>query len=230
MPKKLSINVTLIEALEQMPGYAKFMKYMFTKKRLVSFKDNEIIQHCSAITTRSLVQKKEDSGAFTIPSTIGLLHFVKGLYDLGASINLMSLYSYKKLVLGDPKPTAMLLLMADQTVKRLICILHDVLVKLDSFIFPADFMILGCEVNFKVRIILRIPFLGTGRSLVFMEKGKMKFWLNSEEVTFNICRSRKQSGELQSVFSITYRVENSSEVQIEEHLGVEALAAVVMNF
>ena len=35
--KQLSINVPLIEALEQMPGYAKFMKYMVTKKRFVSF-------------------------------------------------------------------------------------------------------------------------------------------------------------------------------------------------
>uniref|UniRef100_M1D846 Integrase core domain containing protein n=1 Tax=Solanum tuberosum TaxID=4113 RepID=M1D846_SOLTU len=43
-------------------------------------------------------------------------------------------------------------------------------------------------------------------------------------------RSMKQSGELQSVSAITYRVESGSEVQIEERLGVEALAAVKMNF
>ena len=64
------------------------------------------------------MQKKEDSGAFTIPCTIGLLYFVKALCDLGASINLMSLSIYKKLGLDDPKPTMMRLLMADQTVKR----------------------------------------------------------------------------------------------------------------
>ena len=63
------------------------------------------MQHCSAIATRSLVQKKEDPGAFTIPCTIGLLHFAKALCDLGASINLMPLSIYKKLGLGDPKPT-----------------------------------------------------------------------------------------------------------------------------
>ena len=75
------------------------------------------MQHCSVIATRSLVQKKEDPGAFTIPFTIGLLHFAKALCDLGASINLMPLSIYKKLGLGDPKPTAMRLLMADRTVK-----------------------------------------------------------------------------------------------------------------
>ena len=82
---------------------------------------------------------------------------------------------YKKLGLGDPKPTAMRLLMADRTVKRPLEILHDVLVKVESFIFTIDFVILDCEVDFEVPIILGRPFLATGRTLVDMEKGKMKF-------------------------------------------------------
>ena len=71
MLKQLSINISLIESLKQMYGYAKFMKDMVTKKRLVNFEDDDRKQHCNAIATRSLVQKKEDSGAFTIPCTIG---------------------------------------------------------------------------------------------------------------------------------------------------------------
>ncbi|KAK4727053.1 hypothetical protein R3W88_031970 [Solanum pinnatisectum] len=98
--KQLSINVPLIEALEQMPWYAKFMKDLVTKKMAVSFEDDDRLQHCSAIATRSLVQKKEDPGAFTIPCTIRLLLFAKALCDLGASINLMPLSIYKKLGLG----------------------------------------------------------------------------------------------------------------------------------
>ena len=129
MLKTLSINVPLVEALEQMPGYAKFMKDLVTKKRSVTFEDDDKMQHCSAIVTSSLVQKKKDPGAFTIPCTIELLHFVKTLCDLGASINLMPLSIYKKLGLGDPKPTAMRLLMVDRTVKWPIVILQHVLVK-----------------------------------------------------------------------------------------------------
>ncbi|KAK4721669.1 hypothetical protein R3W88_011902 [Solanum pinnatisectum] len=109
----------LIEALEKMPGYAKFMKDLVTKKRVVSFEDEKKLQHCSAIATRSIMQKKGDPGAFTIPCTIGMLHFAKALCDLSASINLMPLSIYKKLGLGAPKPTAMRL----------------------PFIFPADFLI-----------------------------------------------------------------------------------------
>ena len=89
------------------------------------------MHHCRTIATRSLLQKKEDPGAFTIRCTIGLLHFAKALCDLGASINLIPLSIYKKFGFGDPKPTAMRLMMADRTVKRPIGILHDVLVKVE---------------------------------------------------------------------------------------------------
>ena len=54
-------------------------------------------------------------------------------------------------------------------------------------------------------IILGRTFPATGRALVDMEKGQMKFWLNNEEVTFNICRSTRQSGEHQSVSAISYK-------------------------
>ena len=145
-----------------MPGYAKFMKHMVTEKRSVSFEDDDWMQHCIVIARRSLVQKKEDPGAFTIPCTTGLLHFAKALCDLGGNINLMPFSIYKKLDLGDLKPTLMLLLMDDRTVKRPIGILHDVLVKVD-------------------------------------------FKLNNKDATFNICRSMKKSGELQTVSAISYK-------------------------
>ena len=172
MLKQIFINVLLIDTLGKMPGYAKFMKDMVTKKRLVSFEDDDKIQHCSAIATRSLVQKKEDPGAFTIPCTIELLHFAKALCDLIAIINLMPLSIYMKLGLGDPEPTTMRLLMADRTVKRPIGVLRDVLDKVESFIFSVNFVILDCEVDFEVPIILRRQFFATVSALVDMEKGQ----------------------------------------------------------
>ena len=117
----------------------------------------------------------------------------------------MPLSIYKKLGLGDPKHTAMRLLLADRTVKSPIGILHDVLVKVESFIFLENFFILDCEDDFEVPIILWRTFVDTGRALVYMEKGQMKFRLNNEEGTYNICRSMRQSGELQSAFAISQK-------------------------
>ena len=54
-------------------------------------------------------------------------------------------------------------------------ILQDVLIKVESLIFPADFVVLDCEVDFDVPIILGRPFLATSRALVDMVKGKMEF-------------------------------------------------------
>ena len=54
-------------------------------------------------------------------------------------------------------------------------------------------------------IILWRSFLATGRALVDMEKGQIKFWLNNEEATFNICKTMRQSGELQSVSAIDHK-------------------------
>ena len=62
---------------------------------------------------------------------------------------------------------------------------------MESFIFPADFVILDCEVDFEVPIILGKTFLSTGRALVDMEKGQIAFRLNNEKATFNICRTMR---------------------------------------
>lgn len=100
-----------------MPGYVKFMKDLLKKKRAVSYELIDTVHHCSAIATRSLVQKKADPGAFTIPCTVGSLNFAKALCDLRATINLMLLSVYSKLGLGDPTPTNMRLVIADRLVK-----------------------------------------------------------------------------------------------------------------
>ena len=71
MLNQLSINVPLVEALEQMLGYAKFLKDLVTKKSSVTFEDDDRLHPCSAIATRSLVQMKQDPDAFTILCTIG---------------------------------------------------------------------------------------------------------------------------------------------------------------
>ncbi|XP_070055093.1 uncharacterized protein [Nicotiana tomentosiformis] len=70
MMKSLSINVPLVEALEQMPGYSKFIKDLITKKRSMNCESIKITHQVSTIV-HSMAPKLEDLGAFTIPCTIG---------------------------------------------------------------------------------------------------------------------------------------------------------------
>ena len=104
--KKLHINIPFADALEQMPSYVKFMKDILSKKRRLSdFKTVNLTKECSAILQRKLPQKLKDPGSFTIPCTIGNSIFERALCDLGASINLMPLSIFRRLRLGEARPT-----------------------------------------------------------------------------------------------------------------------------
>ncbi|XP_070057205.1 uncharacterized protein [Nicotiana tomentosiformis] len=127
-----------------MPGYAKFMKDLVTKKRSINYETIKMTHQVSAIV-HSMAQKLEDPSAFTIPCTIRSADFAKALCDLGAV--------FKTLGIRQPRPKSMRLQMADQTMKRPLGIIDDVLVRVDKFILPADFVILDCEVDYEVPII-----------------------------------------------------------------------------
>ncbi|XP_070014410.1 uncharacterized protein [Nicotiana sylvestris] len=161
----LSINMPLVKAIEQMLGYAKFMKDLVTKKRSMDCETIKMTHQVSAIV-HSMAPKLEDPSAFIIPCTIGSADFSKALCDLGASINLMPYSVFKTLGIRQPRPTSMRLQMADRTMKRPLDIIDDVLVQVDKFILPVDFVILNCEIDYEVPIILGRPFLATGKALV----------------------------------------------------------------
>ncbi|XP_060170453.1 uncharacterized protein LOC132601375 [Lycium barbarum] len=227
--KQLSIYIPLVVALEQMLGYSKFMKHLVTKRRHYSFETMGGTHHYSSIVTKALVQKKQDPRAFTIPCTMERYKFAKALCDLGASINLMPLAIFNKLGLGTPQPTTMRLLIAHRTVKKRMAILYYVLVRVDRFIFSADFMILDCEVNFEVPMILGRPFLAMGHSLMDVERGDLKFRMNNEEITFHICKSTKQPADI-SVMSVIDTINEAMETTVEhEHMGA-MFATVLLNY
>ena len=89
----------------------------------------------------------------------------------------MPLSIYKKLSLGEVKPTITLLLLADLSIKHLRGILEDVLMKVNIFIFPSDFVIFNMEKDLEIPTILRRPFFTTKRILIDIKKGKLTLWV-----------------------------------------------------
>ncbi|KAL5754189.1 hypothetical protein ACOSP7_022409 [Xanthoceras sorbifolium] len=153
--KKLYINIPFAEALAQMPTYVKFLKEIISNKcRLADFETVALTEECSAIIQNKLPPKLKDPGSFTIPCTIGKSDFGKALCDLGASINLMPHSVFRKLGLGEVKATNVTLQLADRLVKYPHGIIEDVLVKVDKFYFPVDFIILQMEEDVEVPLIL----------------------------------------------------------------------------
>ncbi|XP_070022217.1 uncharacterized protein [Nicotiana sylvestris] len=223
------VNIPLIEALKEMPRYAKMMKDLMSRK--FNFQDLVMItltQTCSAVVTRPIAEKLSDPGSFTIPCTIGNFAFAKALCDLGASINLMPLDIYKRLGIGRARPTSMLLQLADRTVKCPFDILDDVLIQVGKFVFPADFVILDCKVDEEISIILGRPFLATGRALIDCETGELKMRLNDKEITFNVQKSMRRPSEFANcslIDVVDVIVEFDDEVLTSE----DTLAACLMN-
>ncbi|XP_019241564.1 PREDICTED: uncharacterized protein LOC109221543 [Nicotiana attenuata] len=203
-----------------------------TKKRTTKNEVVNVTHRVSSIIATSTVQKKEDPGAFTIPCTIGAHDFARALCDNGASINLMPLAIYKGEGLGMPKPTSMRLQMADRSIKRTVGIFDDVLVKVGKFHLLADFVILNCEVDKEIPIILGRPFLATGRALMDSERNEIKFRVNDEEVTFQASKGMKLPHEYESisVIDVVDEVEDAVEMKMEEQCLGEALAAILVNF
>ena len=99
---KLEINIPFVEALAQMPHYAKLMKDILNKKRKLD--EDEVVSlsaNCSAIIHKNLPLKVQDPRSFNIPYTIGNYEFGRALCDFGSSINLMPLSVVKRLSLGE---------------------------------------------------------------------------------------------------------------------------------
>ncbi|XP_009621996.1 uncharacterized protein [Nicotiana tomentosiformis] len=114
MLKQIHVNIPLIDALREMPGYAKMMKDVISRK--FDFQDLATVtltQTCSDVVTRPIAEKLSDPGSFTIPCTI-------------------------------------------------------------------DFIILDCQVDKEILIILGRSFLDTGRALIDCETGELKMRLNNE--------------------------------------------------
>ena len=199
--KKLHINIPFSDALEQMPSYVKFMKDILSQKRILAdFETVNLTEECSAILQRKLPQKLKDPGSFTIPCTIGNAIFERALCDLGASINLMPLSIFKRLGLGEARPTTVTLQLADRSLKHPRGIIEDVLVKVDKFIFPVDFIVLDMEEDKEIPIILGRPFLATGRAMIDVQRGELKLRVQEEEVKFNVFEAVRHPAESDTCF------------------------------
>ncbi|XP_070036242.1 uncharacterized protein [Nicotiana tomentosiformis] len=166
---------------------------------------------------KDLVTKKKNVNFETIKLRKSFVSF-EGKYQLHA------LCRFKKLGLGDPRSTSMKLLMADRTLNKPLGVIDDVLVKVDHFYFVADFVILDCEVDMKISIILGRPFLATGRAICDVEVGEIKFRLNDEEVIFLIQNSMKQP-HYNGVISVVDVVDDD----MEDIFMEKALQAVLLN-
>ncbi|XP_073138371.1 uncharacterized protein [Henckelia pumila] len=178
------------DALSQMPNYAKFLKDLLkNKKKLNDLTQVTLNEGCLAMMQNCLPSKSQDPGSFSIPCQIGNFSFDNVLCDLGSSINLMSYSLAQKLGIGNIKSANISLKFADRSIKYPRGIVENVLVKIDKFIYPVDFVVLDMDEDYEVPIILGHHFLAISRALIDVEKGELVLRMNDEQVVFSMLQS-----------------------------------------
>ena len=146
--------------------------------------------------------KYKDPGSPTISMNIRETCVDKALMDLGASVNLLPYSVYKQLGLGELKPTTITLSLADRSVKIPKGIVEDVLMKVDKFYYPVDFVVLNTELVAEgtnhVPIILGRPFLATSNAIINCRNGVMQLTfcnMTSELNIFHLSNKHKSMEE-----------------------------------
>lgn len=186
MLNKVQVSIPFCEALEQMLVYAKFMKELLSGKHKLKYDENTALtKKCSASIQRKLPPKLTDPCRFTISCSICSLIIGNALYDLGTSINLMSLSIRRKLKCGEPKATKMTLPLVHRSITYPYVVLEDILVRVNGLMSSNNFVILYMLEDFEPLLILRRPFLATGKALIDVELGELTLRFHKEKVVFN---------------------------------------------
>ncbi|KAM1059014.1 hypothetical protein ACFX2B_023592 [Malus domestica] len=170
---KVQINLPLLDAIKQIPSYAKFLKELCSKKKkFLEYEKVILSEQCSAVLLHKLPPKKKDPGSFTISCE------------------------------GELKPTSVSLQLADRSVTYPLGILEDVIIKVDKFYLPADFIVLDMEEDKEVPLILGRPFMATARTLIDVEAGTLTLRVQGESVVFKLFEAVKRPFEPEECFRV----------------------------
>ncbi|KAL6327794.1 hypothetical protein AAG906_025659 [Vitis piasezkii] len=175
--------------MEEIKGKKKDIRLNVNKKAFLTEQVSAIIQCKSPL-------KYKDPRCPTISVMIGGKVVKKALLDLGASVNLLPYSVYKQLGLGELKPTSITLSLADRSVKIPRGIIEDVLVQVDNFYYPVDFVVLDMDPIMKeanyVPIILGRPFLATSNPVINCRNGLMQLTFGNMTLELNIFHMSKK--------------------------------------
>nr|GEY60378.1 reverse transcriptase domain-containing protein [Tanacetum cinerariifolium] len=192
--KDLNFNISFADALILMPKFGPSIKILLTNKdKLCELARTLLNEHCSAVLIKKLPKNLGDPSKFLIQYDFLGKVVCLALPDLGASINLMSLSIWNKLSLPNFTPTCMTIELADRLISHPVGVAEDVYVKVDTFYFLADFVVVDFDADPRVPLILERYFLKTERALINVFKGELTLRVGKEAITFNLDQTSRYS-------------------------------------
>nr|GEU71857.1 reverse transcriptase domain-containing protein [Tanacetum cinerariifolium] len=167
--KDLNFNISFADALILMPKFGLTIKTLLTNKDKLSELARTLLnEHCSAVLLKKFPEKLRDPSKFLIPL-------------------------WNKLSLPDLSLTCMTLELADRSISRPVGVVEDVFVKVGTFHFPADFVVVDFDADPQVPLIFGRSFLKTGRALIDVFKGEVTLRVGKEAITFNLDQTLRYS-------------------------------------
>nr|GEW19998.1 reverse transcriptase domain-containing protein [Tanacetum cinerariifolium] len=190
----LNFNISFADALILMPKFGPSIKSLLTNKdKLCELARTPLNEHCSAVLLTKFLKKLVDPDKFLIPCDFLGMAECLALADLDASINLMLLSVWNKLSFPDLSPMCMTLELADRSISHPVGVAEDVFVKVGTFHFPANFIVVDFDADPRVPLILRRSFLKTRRALIDVFKGKLTLRIGKEAITFTLDQTSRYS-------------------------------------
>ena len=160
------------------------------KRKLGFHNDAFMTEQSTSLIRNNLPPKYKDPRNPTIFIVVGNSKLECALVDFGASVNLLPYLVYVELGLGELEPTNITLQLVDRSVKIPRGIVKDVLVQVDRFYFPMDFVVLDTQPvvsqGSQFPVILGRPFLATANAIIHCKGGLMTLSFGNMTVNLNI--------------------------------------------
>ena len=201
---KLEINLPFLQALK-FPTFSKFIKEFIAGKTKPNGKI-VIGENVSAvIQKRRMPSKCTGPGMFTIPISLGDIKIEHVVCDLGASINVLPLSIYKKLIGVSLVDTKVVIQLADGTCISPKGVLKNVIVKVHDFLYPADFHVIKMSDNESAEssgVLLGRPFLCTAMTIIDVFDGTRCLDYHGKKYTFRIDEAMKKPLDVENLHAI----------------------------
>ncbi|XP_041999877.1 uncharacterized protein LOC121749368 [Salvia splendens] len=158
---------------------------------------------------------------FTLSISIGDIQVEHAMCDLGVSINVLPYSIYKKLGEAKLVDTDIMIQLADRSCIYPEGILEDVIVKVNNFLYPADFFVIKMSepaAKESSGVLLGRQFLSMASTIIDVRNGTISLDFNREQFTFNIDEAMKMPTDSENVYSV-----DVTEQLVQEYLEEEFL-------
>ncbi|XP_015970328.1 uncharacterized protein LOC107493792 [Arachis duranensis] len=203
--KKVEVTIPLLDAIQQIPKYTKFLKDLCTHKDRIG--ELETLSLGSSISSlmEPIPKKYGDPGPCLVSCCIGGHTFHDCMCDLGACVSILPLSTFVRLNLAPLKRSAVRFVLAHKSVITVTGIAKDVLVGIKDLIFSIDFYILEMpltENRSSSSILLGRPFLKTSKFKLDAFTSTYSFEVGDKTIKFNLEEAMKHPPEKHFVLRV----------------------------